>query len=88
MKLAGRSAVFHLSEDGKSVLRLVLGDENFEIATANTREAIVTVVEETDDLGVWIRLYRRPDSRYFLLRWEFILGVELLGGPGNEIGLR
>jgi len=88
MKLAGRSAVFHLSEDGKSVLRLVLGDENFEIATANTREAIVTVVEETDDLGVWIRLYRRPDSRYFLLRWEFILGVELLGGRGNEIGLR
>lgn len=88
MKLAGKSAIFHLSEDGKSVLRHVLGEENYKIATVNTKEAVVTVIEETDDLGVWIRLYERPDSMYFLLRWEFILGIELPANPGNIIGLR
>lgn len=88
MKLAEKLAVFHLREDGKSVLRLVVGEENFKTATANAKEAVVSVIEETDDLGVWIRLYQRPDSKYFLLRWEFILGIELPASPGNVVGLR
>ena len=88
MKLAGKLAVFHLTEDGKSIVRLVIGDEAFQIETANPKEAIVSEVEETDDLGVWLRLYERPKSIHFLLRWEFILGIELSANSSNVVGLR
>jgi hypothetical protein len=88
MKLAGKSAVFHLTEDGKSVIRLVIGGEAFKVVTDNDGEAVTTEVEEADDLGVWLRLYRRPNSKYFLLRWEFILGIELSANSGNLVGLK
>jgi hypothetical protein len=88
MKLAGKSAIFHLSEDGKSVVSLVVGEEAFEIVTANAKGTITSEVEETDDLGVWLRLYQGSNSRYFLLRWEFILGIELSANAGNVVGLR
>ena len=87
MNLAGRSATFHLSEDGKAVLNLVIGEENFRVAVSNAKEAVTTDVQETDDVGVWIRLYQRPDSRYFLLRWEYILGIEIAEEKGRAIGL-
>jgi hypothetical protein len=88
MKLAGKSAIFHLSEDGKSVMRLVIGEEAFKSVTANAGEAVTTDIEETDDLGVWLRLYRSPNSKYFLLRWEFIVGIELSANVGNVVGLK
>ena len=88
MKHAGRSATFHLSEDGKSIIKLIVGEEAFKEVTANPREAVTSEVEETDDLGVWLRHYRSPNSKYLLLRWEFILGIELSANAGSVVGLR
>jgi len=88
MKLAGRMAVFHLTEDGKSLIKQIVGDSAYEAVTANVGETVSSEVEETDDMGVWLRLYRKPDSRFFLLRWDFILGVELSAEPGKIVGLR
>ena len=49
--------------------------------------ALLVDVEETDDMGVWIRI-DRPDGRHLVLvRWDYILAVDFLETV-QPIGLR
>jgi hypothetical protein len=45
-------------------------------------------VVESEDLGLWIRLDREGELRFLLLRWEYILALDIQGGPGKPIGIR
>jgi hypothetical protein len=71
MKLAGRDVEVVLSEDGQSALRL---------AGLELPETPLTAfsVEETDEMGIWVRVTRADETRLLLLRWEFVLSLDLL----------
>ncbi len=44
-------------------------------------------IVESEDLGLWILLYRDEVAHSFLLRWEYVLAVEMLVGPARPFGL-
>ena len=96
MKLAGRPATFFLSEEGKEffdrVAGVVLSEDDKEFLVQLTTPqppGVVTVdVEETDDVGIWIQIKREFRPRVLLLRWEFILGIELPADSGKVVGLK
>ncbi len=81
MRLAGQTVTIILTEDGRRVLSL--GAVGVPDAT------LITVsVEESEDMGLWIRLPRENQMHYFLLRWEYILGIDIQSGLGKLIGMR
>jgi len=81
MRLAGQEAAVILTEDGKAVL---------EMAAVNLPDSplISLSIEESEDLGLWVRLPRQDGMHLFLLRWEYILGVDLPGGVAKVVGLK
>ena len=81
MKLAGQDATVILTEDGKAVLELAsvkLPDSNL----------LLISIEESEDLGLWVRLQREDQMHLFLLRWEYILGIDLPSGLAKVVGLK
>jgi hypothetical protein len=80
MKLAGRDVQVVLSEDGQSALRL---------AGLELPEATLTgfSVEETDEMGIWVRVTRDDEIHSLLIRWEFVLSLDLLREKRPGIGL-
>jgi hypothetical protein len=52
------------------------------------RNVVSVDVEETDDIGIWVRVERKSSTHVLLIRWEFILGIELPVDSGKVIGLR
>ena len=80
MRLAGRRVTFFLSEDGREFVS--------ELLVFSSRNVVTVEVEETDDVGIWVRVERKSIAHVLLLRWEFILGIELPVDSGKVIGLR
>jgi len=40
-------------------------------------------------LGVWIRIHRGGEEHFFLLRWEYVLGIDVLKeNDANVVGLK
>ena len=81
MRLAGQSAVVLIADGGRDVL---------ELAGVNPPETSLfpVSIEESEDLGLWIRLQREDQVHLFLLRWEYILGIDLPSGLGKIVGLK
>jgi hypothetical protein len=80
MKLAGRDVEVVLSEEGQSALRLA-GLDLPETPVAGF------FVEETDDMGLWVRVSRAEEMHSLLIRWEFVLSLDLLREKRRGIGL-
>jgi hypothetical protein len=82
VKLAGKTAIIVLTEDGRQVVQLA------KIGLPET-DLLLVVVQETEDLGVWIRIERGQEERCFLLRWEYVLGIDVPSETaGNLLGLK
>ena len=81
MKLAGQTAAILLAEGGRQILELAG-------VTLSESPMLSASVEESEDLGLWIRLQREDQMHLFLLRWEYILGVDVPSGLGKVIGLK
>ena len=82
MKLAGKKASVILTEDGRQVVQLA------KIGLPET-SLLLVVVHETEDLGIWIRVERGKEEHCFLLRWEYVLGVDVPNETsGNLLGLK
>ncbi len=81
MRLAGQTVAVILTEEGKQVL---------DLAAVNLPEndRVLISVEESEDLGLWIRIVREDQMHFFLLRWEYILGIDLPTNLGRVVGLR
>jgi hypothetical protein len=45
------------------------------------------VVEEAEELGLWIRVPREDQLHLFLLQWGYIAGIDLPAGGGKLIGI-
>ena len=80
MKLAGRDVEVVLSGDGQNALRLA-GLELPETALAGFS------VQETDEMGIWVRVTRAGEIRLLLLRWEFVLSLDVLPEEERTTGL-
>lgn len=81
MKLAGQRAAVILTEDGQAVLALA----SVELPDA---PLFIVLIEESEDLGLWVRLPREDQMHLFLLRWEYILGIDLPSGVAKVAGLK
>ena len=82
MKLAGKKASVILTDDGRQVVQLA----KIGLPEANL---ILVVVHETEDLGIWIRIERGEEEHCFLLRWDYILGIDVPNeASGNLLGLK
>ena len=45
-------------------------------------------IEDSDDLGLWLRIEGEDYLRLLLLRWEYVLGIDLPSGLGKIVGLK
>jgi hypothetical protein len=81
MNLSGQNLAVILTEEGKQVLALA----SVRVAESSS---IAVSVEESEELGLWIRIPREDQVHFFLLRWEYILGIDMPSGTGKLIGIR
>ena len=81
MRLAGQDATVILTEDGKAVLELA------SVKLPDSHLLLISI-EESEDLGLWVRLPREDQMHLFLLRWEYILGIDLPSGVAKVVGLK
>jgi hypothetical protein len=82
VKLTGKQAAVILTEDGRQVVQLA------KIGLPDT-PVLLVVIHETEDLGIWIRIERGEEEHCFLLRWEYILGIDVPNEvASNLMGLK
>jgi len=79
MKLAGRDVEIVLSEQGQSALRLA----GLELPET---PVVGFFVDETDEMGMWVRVTQADEMHSLLIRWEFVLSVDLMRQK-RDIGL-
>ena len=80
MNLASKTAFLFLSEEGREVLR------GASIHCDPERPLRADIVE-SEDLGLWIKAFRQRGEHHFLLRWEYVLGIEVQVPLGRPFGL-
>jgi hypothetical protein len=80
MKLVTRHVEVVLSDEGQTALRL---------AGLDFPEAVLPLfyVEDTDDLGMWVRAARNDGVHSVLIRWEFVLSLDLVPLEVKRIGV-
>jgi hypothetical protein len=81
LKLAGETAVIVLSDGGRHAL-FAAG-----LAVPEGNAAMFTI-EESEDLGIWVRVEREDGVHLVLLLWEFINLVEIHSRDARGAGLR
>ena len=81
MSLAGKTVSLLLSEDGRTVLELAA------IGYPEGAYALLAEVSDSEDLGLWIRVLREDGPHDFLLRWEYILGIDVRTRMSGIFGL-
>ncbi len=79
MNVRHQSVVVLLSDEGQSALQLAVP------SLPETRLAPF-YVQDTDDIGMWVRV-KRPDGEHLLLvRWEFVLTIDMAVGETKTVG--
>ena len=81
MRVGQASAAILLSEEGLSALRIMLPD-------LPDSPLVFLFVQETDELGLWVRVKRKDEDHVLLIRWEFVLTVDLPAGEVKTVGLK
>ena len=81
MKISERDAAVLLTDDGREVLKhaAVNVDESMFLAVR---------VEDTDEIGIWIRMSREDGDHLLLVRWEYVLSMDFPVGQPKTLGLR
>jgi hypothetical protein len=81
VRVGERTLAVLLNEDGRRVL---------ELAALNLAESsfLWVYVEESDDLGLWARVNREDGDHLILVRWEYVLALDIPVGEPKSMGLR
>lgn len=81
MKINERDAAGLLTDDGREVLKH---------AAINVDESMFMAVrvEDSDDVGIWIRVNREDGDHLLLIRWEYVLSMDFPVGQPKTLGLR
>jgi len=79
-----------ISERELSVLLNQEGREILQHAALNLAEApfLVVRVEDSDDLGMWVRVTREDGDHVVLIRWEYVLSMDFAVGQPKALGMR
>ncbi len=81
MNIAQRAVTAVLTDDGREVLKLAAID-------LPESASVLFFVQDTDDLGLWIREPREDGQHLLLIRWEYVLTLDFPIGETKTIGLR
>lgn len=81
MRISGATVAILTSEEGHDVLRLAVPE-------LSDSRVVQFYVEDTDDLGLWVRLKRKDRVHLLLVRWEYVLTVDFPAGEARTMGLR
>jgi hypothetical protein len=78
MKLAERDVALVLSSEGHEVMRL---------SAVNVQEDAASKVgiEDTDDIGLWIRVPRGDGEHLLLVRWEYVMSIDFPAGETRQM---
>jgi hypothetical protein len=81
MKIGERDASVLLSDEGREVLKQ---------AALNLEESpfLSVRMEDSDDIGIWIRVNREDGDHLVLIRWEYVLSMDFAVGQPKTLGLR
>ena len=78
MSLEGQPVVLHLSDEGRKVLRQVGVD-------MPETPGVLFDVYETSEQGLWIRMDYLDGRHVLLVRWNYILALDVtVGQAGTE----
>ena len=80
MKLENRTASLLVTEDGRKILQAAA-------IRCDADSMLRAEVAEAEDLGLWLRIFRDEREHYFLLRWEYIFGVDVEAPLERPFGL-
>ncbi len=80
MNISQRTVSLILSEDGRSTLELA--------GIAWNSPGLLVEVEDTDDIGIWIRIEREEGEYILLVRWDYVLTVDFPTGEARSVGLK
>ena len=77
----------NVREKSVQVLLTEEGYESLQVAVPGLPESRVAAfsVKETDEMGMWVRIARPDGDHILLVRWEFVLTVDV---PAEERGTR
>jgi hypothetical protein len=81
MRLNERDVALILSDEGRDVMRL---------SAVNLPEAgaVAVRIQDTDDVGLWVRTQREDGEHVLLIRWEYVLSVDFpTGEVRRNVGL-
>ncbi len=84
MRIVEREIAILLGEDGGKVAKLA----GIPLSGGSQFLWLHAYVEESDDLGLWARLDRPDGDHLFLIRWEYVLAIDVLEGQPQVLGLR
>jgi hypothetical protein len=71
-----------LSDEGLDALRIALPD-------LPDSPLVFLFIQETDELGLWVRVKRKDDEDHVLLiRWEFVLTIDLPAAEVKTVGMK
>jgi hypothetical protein len=103
VKLIGQAITVILSEEARDAMERAVGGESLqshrrkggrrkgmERAAAGRVDPfpIAGVVQDTDELGIWLRVGSEDDKFVVLVRWEYVLSVAFSAREQERIGLR
>jgi hypothetical protein len=81
MTLVQNSVAIFLSAEGRDLMQVAA------LAIPES-SVLMAYVQETDDLGLWIRVEREDGTHLLLVRWEYVLAVDFPAGETRAVGLR
>ncbi len=81
MNFAGKTVSVILNADGLEVLRLA----RLPVPEGST---ITYTVSESEDMGLWLSAMREGRKHVILLRWEYILSIDITEQPGSPVGIQ
>ncbi len=78
MRVSQHAVTIIFSQEGRAAL---------ELAAVDPSESYY-YVQDTDDMGLWIRVQREDGQHLLLVRWEYDLSLDLPLGETRTVGLR
>ena len=81
MELNRQTVAIFVSDEGRLALRLAgleLGD----------LPALTAQVKDTDDMGIWVRVEREDGEHILLVRWDYVVCLDLPMPGTKAVGLR
>lgn len=81
MRLSQRTVAIVLSDQGRAALQLAA------VSLADS-PALLAYIQDTDDIGLWVRVRREDGEHVLLVRWEYVLSVDFMAGESKTVGLK